>query len=71
MGNESSLPMSCTEFDADEIRRLGKRFKKLVSINFDISFGFATISCYMQANEFNNVSTGSGVWTSVFWDRDS
>jgi len=29
MGNESSLPMSCTEFDADEIRRLGKRFKKL------------------------------------------
>ena len=29
MGNESSLPMSCSEFDAEEIRRLGKRFKKL------------------------------------------
>ena len=25
-----SLPMTCTEFDADEIKRLGKRFKKLV-----------------------------------------
>merc|ERR1711936_453074 len=30
MGNEAScLPMDCTEFDADEIKRLGKRFKKL------------------------------------------
>merc|ERR1712004_95343 len=24
-----SLPMNCTEFDAEEIKRLGKRFKKL------------------------------------------
>jgi len=29
MGNEASLPMNCTEFDAEEIKRLGKRFKKL------------------------------------------
>lgn len=30
MGNESSLPMEmCSNFDADEIRRLGKRFRKL------------------------------------------
>lgn len=30
MGNETSLPMElCSNFDADEIRRLGKRFKKL------------------------------------------
>ncbi len=30
MGNESSLQMGmATNFDADEIRRLGKRFKKL------------------------------------------
>ncbi|XP_071835214.1 calcineurin subunit B type 2 [Apostichopus japonicus] len=30
MGNEASLPMEmCSNFDADEIRRLGKRFKKL------------------------------------------
>ncbi|KAH6924363.1 hypothetical protein HPB50_016316 [Hyalomma asiaticum] len=29
-GNESSLPMEmCSNFDADEIKRLGKRFKKL------------------------------------------
>ncbi|XP_050079255.1 calcineurin subunit B type 2 [Anopheles maculipalpis] len=29
-GNETSLPMElCSNFDADEIRRLGKRFKKL------------------------------------------
>ncbi|KAF2369161.1 EF-hand domain [Trinorchestia longiramus] len=29
-GNESSLPMEmCSNFDADEIRRLGKRFRKL------------------------------------------
>ncbi|XP_022332142.1 calcineurin subunit B type 1 [Crassostrea angulata] len=30
MGNENSLPMElCSNFDADEIKRLGKRFKKL------------------------------------------
>ena len=29
MGNESSLPMEAINFDAEEIRRLGKRFKKL------------------------------------------
>ncbi|KAK4887030.1 hypothetical protein RN001_003301 [Aquatica leii] len=30
MGNESSLPMElCSNFDADEIKRLGKRFRKL------------------------------------------
>lgn len=30
MGNEASLQMEmCSTFDADEIRRLGKRFKKL------------------------------------------
>ncbi|KAH8258223.1 hypothetical protein KR038_008047, partial [Drosophila bunnanda] len=29
-GNETSLPMEmCSNFDADEIRRLGKRFRKL------------------------------------------
>lgn len=29
-GNENSLPMElCSNFDADEIKRLGKRFKKL------------------------------------------
>ena len=37
MGNESSLPMSCTEFDADEIRRLGKRFKKLVATHLQFN----------------------------------
>ncbi|WAR18256.1 CANB1-like protein, partial [Mya arenaria] len=30
MGNENSLPMElCSNFDADEIKRLGKRFRKL------------------------------------------
>ena len=29
---KASLPMNCTEFDAEEIKRLGKRFKKLVFI---------------------------------------
>ena len=30
MGNEASLPMEmATNFDAEEIKRLGKRFKKL------------------------------------------
>lgn len=30
MGNEASYPLEmCTHFDADEIKRLGKRFKKL------------------------------------------
>ena len=29
---KASLPMTCTEFDAEEIKRLGKRFKKLVFI---------------------------------------
>ncbi len=26
MGNDGSLPMDCAAFDADEIRRLGKRY---------------------------------------------
>ena len=31
MGNEGSLPLDmCATFDAEEIKRLGKRFKKLV-----------------------------------------
>eukprot|EP00088_Acartia_fossae_P063294 TRINITY_DN7702_c0_g1_i1.p1 TRINITY_DN7702_c0_g1~~TRINITY_DN7702_c0_g1_i1.p1 ORF type:complete len:179 (-),score=9.83 TRINITY_DN7702_c0_g1_i1:93-602(-) len=29
MGNDASLPLECAAFDGDEIRRLGKRFKKL------------------------------------------
>jgi len=30
MGNEASLPLDmCATFDAEEIKRLGKRFKKL------------------------------------------
>ena len=29
MGNEGSLPLNCAAFDAEEIKRLGKRFKKL------------------------------------------
>ena len=29
MGNETSLPMEAINFDAEEIRRLGKRFRKL------------------------------------------
>ena len=29
MGNETSLPMNCAAFDPEEIKRLGKRFKKL------------------------------------------
>ena len=29
MGNEASLPMNCPAFDSEEIKRLGKRFKKL------------------------------------------
>ena len=30
VASQVSLPLSCTEFDAEEIKRLGKRFKKLV-----------------------------------------
>ncbi|VEL11404.1 unnamed protein product [Protopolystoma xenopodis] len=29
MGNENSLPELCSTFDLEEIKRLGKRFKKL------------------------------------------
>ncbi|VDN09610.1 unnamed protein product [Dibothriocephalus latus] len=29
MGNETSLPELCSTFDVEEIKRLGKRFKKL------------------------------------------
>ena len=31
MGNEGSLPVDGVAFDAEEIKRLGKRFKKLVN----------------------------------------
>ena len=29
MGNDASLPMNCAAFDSEELKRLGKRFKKL------------------------------------------
>ena len=36
MGNEASLPMEmATNFDAEEIKRLGKRFKKLDLVSID------------------------------------
>ena len=43
---KASLPMNCTEFDAEEIKRLGKRFKKLVfieSINHKIQSVIQTL----------------------------
>ena len=41
MGNEGSLPVDGVAFDAEEIKRLGKRFKKLVikeSLSTNYSF---------------------------------
>ena len=53
MGNESSLPMSCTEFDADEIRRLGKRFKKLVTIASQIDNKQQRSICHDHPPQFS------------------
>ena len=44
MGNEASLPMEmATNFDAEEIKRLGKRFKKLDLVRKSPNGGTTTI----------------------------
>ena len=51
MGNESSLPMEmATNFDAEEIKRLGKRFKKL---DLDHS-GSISVDEFMALPELQN-----------------
>ncbi len=41
MGNEASLPMEmATNFDAEEIKRLGKRFKKLDLVSSCYNYSF-------------------------------
>ena len=41
MGNEGSLPVDGVAFDAEEIKRLGKRFKKLViKESFSTNYSF-------------------------------
>jgi Ca2+-binding EF-hand superfamily protein len=57
MGNEASLPMElATNFDAEEIKRLGKRFKKLDLVCFLrchsilVNFVYAMMSFTSQDN---------------------
>ena len=57
MGNESSLPMSCTEFDADEIRRLGKRFKKLVALHLQFNRNTRTIMMFRLFSQTSLANT--------------
>ena len=53
MGNEASLPMEmATNFDAEEIKRLGKRFKKL---DLDNS-GSLSVDEFMSLPELQQVS---------------
>ena len=56
MGNEASLPMEmATNFDAEEIKRLGKRFKKL---DLDNS-GSLSVDEFMSLPELQQVITSS------------
>ena len=53
MGNEASLPMEmATNFDAEEIKRLGKRFKKL---DLDNS-GSLSVDEFMSLPELQQVN---------------
>ena len=53
MGNEASLPMEmATNFDAEEIKRLGKRFKKL---DLDNS-GSLSVDEFMSLPELQQVT---------------
>ena len=54
MGNEASLPMEmATNFDAEEIKRLGKRFKKL---DLDNS-GSLSVDEFMSLPELQQVES--------------
>ena len=56
MGNEASLPMEmATNFDAEEIKRLGKRFKKL---DLDNS-GSLSVDEFMSLPELQQVTSSS------------
>ena len=56
MGNEASLPMEmATNFDAEEIKRLGKRFKKL---DLDNS-GSLSVDEFMSLPELQQVISSS------------
>ena len=46
MGNEASYQMGMsTNFDAEEVKRLQKRFKKLDLVSFDANFFFEDYIC--------------------------
>ena len=64
MGNETSLPMNCAAFDSEEIKRLGKRFKKL---DLDNS-GSLSVDEFMSLPELQQnplVQRVIGEWRSV------
>ena len=65
MGNETSLPVEmCANFDAEEIKRLGKRFKKL---DLDNS-GSLSVDEFMSLPELQQnplVQRVIGEWGSV------
>ena len=54
MGNEASLPMEmATNFDAEEIKRLGKRFKKL-----DLVRDYLNVFCDLWCLRQKSLQTG-------------
>ena len=65
MGNEGSLPVDGVAFDAEEIKRLGKRFKKLV-----IKESLSTNYSFLQPrNPFSSESYNDNskkIWSSMW-----
>ena len=65
MGNEASLPMEmATNFDAEEIKRLGKRFKKL---DLDNS-GSLSVDEFMSLPELQQVISSSDLYLTRFYE---
>ena len=73
MGNEASLPLDmCATFDADEIKRLGKRFVTICLICLILS-DLSDLSDMSDMSNFSNLSNLSDLsdlsWASCSQER--
>ena len=71
MGNEGSLPVDGVAFDAEEIKRLGKRFKKLV-IKESLSVFFynqVTLQVFLQnlIMAIQRKLTNFAIYPQIIW----
>ena len=74
MGNEGSLPVDGVAFDAEEIKRLGKRFKKLVikeslSTNYSFLYNQVILEVFLQnlIMAIQSKLTNFAIYPQIIW----